>query len=91
MSVPLCLSPSQKDSVMGKSIQMGSQVNRRPTSVGERGERKRGTAARSSVHIYLNGAESHMQKLPRPRRHLLVLDDGDIAHIKEKEERKRGM
>ena len=36
---------------MGKSIQMGSQVNRRPTSEGERGEWRRGTAARSSVRV----------------------------------------
>ena len=79
---------------------MGSQVNRRPTSEGERGEWRRGTAARSSVrvasvrpHLFEWGGITHAETAAAAdRRHLLVLgDDGDIAHIKEKEERKRAM
>ena len=45
---------------------MGSQVNRRPTSEGRMETGDGGAELRSglNVHIYLNGAESHMQKLP---------------------------
>ena len=66
VSLSLSLSPFQKDFVMGKSIQMGSQVNRRPTSEGRMETGDGGAELRSglNVHIYLNGAESHMQKLP---------------------------
>ena len=84
VSVPPCLSPSQKDSVMGKSIQMGSQVNRhcrRLTSEGKRGEWQRGTPAQTSVvgwmstfiwmgrnHTCRNGRSTPVRTLPILRR-----------------------
>ena len=75
VSVPPCLSPSQKDSVMGKSIQMGSQVNRhcrRLTSErgesGNGGHRRRPPLWAECPHLFEWGGITHAETADR---HLL--------------------